>query len=122
MSGHRKQAENRSAKKPVVLGYSQPHQFEPLLPRDPSGALAARSAEITARSTALTGKAHPATRARLRELLRSMNSYYSNRIEGQGTHPLNIERALHDDYSNDHGRTVAGSLGQRRANWCVPTK
>jgi Fic family protein len=29
-----------------------------------------------------------------------MNSYYSNRIEGQGTHPLNIERALHNDFSS----------------------
>jgi Fic family protein len=28
-----------------------------------------------------------------------MNSYYSNRIEGQGTHPLNIEKALHNDFS-----------------------
>lgn len=29
-----------------------------------------------------------------------MNSYYSNRIEGQGTHPLNIERALHRQFSD----------------------
>lgn len=28
-----------------------------------------------------------------------MNSYYSNRIEGQGTHPRNIENALHHDFS-----------------------
>jgi Fic family protein len=28
-----------------------------------------------------------------------MNSYYSNRIEGQGTHPRNIEKALHHDFS-----------------------
>jgi Fic family protein len=41
------------------------------------------------------------TLATLRELVRQMNSYYSNLIEGQGTHPLNIERALHNDYSHD---------------------
>ncbi len=29
-----------------------------------------------------------------------MNSYYSNRIEGQSTHPLNIERALKRDFSD----------------------
>jgi len=29
-----------------------------------------------------------------------MNSYYSNRIEQQETHPLNIERALANDFSN----------------------
>jgi Fic family protein len=28
-----------------------------------------------------------------------MNSYYSNRIEGQATHPANIERALRQDFS-----------------------
>ncbi len=90
---------NKSAKMSSPSGFSQAHQFEPLLPLDPGGVLGARSAEITARATALTGKAHPRTRARLRELLRSMNSYYSNRIEGQGTHPFNIERALKHDYS-----------------------
>jgi len=29
-----------------------------------------------------------------------MNSYYSNRIEGQSTHPRNIERALRHDFSS----------------------
>lgn len=29
-----------------------------------------------------------------------MNSYYSNRIEGQGTHPLHIERALRREFSD----------------------
>jgi len=28
-----------------------------------------------------------------------MNSYYSNRIEGQSTHPVNIDRALNKDFS-----------------------
>jgi Fic family protein len=32
-------------------------------------------------------------------LTRTMNSYYSNLIEGQNTHPLDIERALKSDYS-----------------------
>jgi Fic family protein len=34
-------------------------------------------------------------------LVRSMNCYYSNLIEGHDTHPVDIERALKDDYSND---------------------
>ena len=29
-----------------------------------------------------------------------MNSYYSNRIEGQGTHPHHIEHALHQEFSD----------------------
>ena len=37
----------------------------------------------------------------LADLVRSMNCYYSNLIEGHDTHPVDIERALKDDYSND---------------------
>jgi Fic family protein len=37
----------------------------------------------------------------LAELVRSMNCYYSNLIEGHDTHPIDIERALKDDYSTD---------------------
>jgi Fic family protein len=37
----------------------------------------------------------------LSELVRSMNCYYSNLIEGHDTHPIDIERALRDDYSRD---------------------
>lgn len=39
--------------------------------------------------------------ASLAELVRSMNCYYSNLIEGRDTHPVDIERALKDDYSSD---------------------
>ena len=35
------------------------------------------------------------------ELIRSMNCYYSNLIEGHHTHPIDIERALKGDYSSD---------------------
>lgn len=34
-------------------------------------------------------------------LVRSMNCYYSNLIEGHDTHPIDIERALKNDYSKD---------------------
>lgn len=34
-------------------------------------------------------------------LVRSMNCYYSNLIEGHDTHPVDIERALKNDYSQD---------------------
>jgi Fic family protein len=37
----------------------------------------------------------------LASLVRAMNCYYSNLIEGHDTHPIDIERALHDDYSKD---------------------
>ena len=34
-------------------------------------------------------------------LVRAMNCYYSNLIEGHDTHPIDIERALRNDYSHD---------------------
>jgi Fic family protein len=39
--------------------------------------------------------------ASLADLVREMNCYYSNLIEGHDTHPVDIERALKNDYSND---------------------
>jgi Fic family protein len=40
----------------------------------------------------------------LASLVRSMNCYYSNLIEGHDTHPVDIERALRNDYSHDIGK------------------
>jgi Fic family protein len=42
--------------------------------------------------------------ASLADLVRSMNCYYSNLIEGHDTHPVDIERALKNDYSQDAGK------------------
>lgn len=40
----------------------------------------------------------------LADLVRAMNCYYSNLIEGHDTHPVEIERALQNDYSADPER------------------
>jgi len=37
----------------------------------------------------------------LSDLVRAMNCYYSNLIEGHNTHPVDIERAMNNDYSAD---------------------
>jgi Fic family protein len=37
----------------------------------------------------------------LANLVRAMNCYYTNLIEGHDTHPVDIERALNGDYSKD---------------------
>lgn len=79
--------------------FDSPRQFEPLLPQFRMEALRDRAAAVCRDAIALQGKAHPAVQSSLRELLRAMNSYYSNRIEGQSTSPLNIERALKNDFS-----------------------
>ncbi len=82
-----------------ITHYTQPRQFEPLLPQNRLDELRQRTRAVVVKSLHLTGSAHPATIANLRELVRAMNSYYSNRIEGQSTHPMNIERALRRDFS-----------------------
>lgn len=81
--------------------YSEIHEFEPMLPSERLMAELLPAAErIVAISLKLTSAAHASTRMALRELVRQMNSYYSNRIEGQSTHPLNIARALRHDFSS----------------------
>jgi Fic family protein len=79
--------------------YSEPHQFEPLLPTVKLQELAQLARPVIEASFQFQGVTNPHTRDQLRNLVRSMNSYYSNRIEGQNTHPLNIDRALKADFS-----------------------
>jgi Fic family protein len=78
--------------------YATIHQFEPLLPTLAHPELDALAEGLSATALELKGLVHPATAARIAELLRGVNSYYSNRIEGQHTHPREIERALRKDF------------------------
>ena len=82
-----------------LAAYSQPHQFEPLLPQVQLGDLIEGTRTVLEKAYRLQHAAAPSTRRALQDLVRGMNSYYSNRIEGQGTHPKNIERALSADFS-----------------------
>lgn len=79
--------------------YTAPHQFEPLLPSDARiEPLLAKAHDLSRAATLLAGTRVP---PELRTLLRSMNSYYTNRIEGQHTRPHEIEQALRQDFSQD---------------------
>jgi Fic family protein len=78
--------------------YEAVHQFEPLLPTLAHPELDALAEDLSARALALKGLVHPATAGRIADLLRGVNSYYSNRIEGQHSHPREIERALRKDF------------------------
>jgi len=49
----------------------------------------------------LSAATHPLTAKSLAELVVTMNSYYSNLIEGHFTHPLDVEKATKKDYSTD---------------------
>lgn len=81
--------------------FDNPAALEPLFPTDRAGELKELAAELLRKSARLSAALHPVTRRSVVELLRSMNSYYSNLIEGHNTHPLAIEKALHNDYSSD---------------------
>jgi len=79
--------------------YSDPAQFEPLLPAESRlEPLLAKAHVLLRQATRLAGTRVP---PELRHLLRSMNSYYTNRIEGQHTRPREIEQALRQDFSQD---------------------
>ncbi|MBC8082830.1 MAG: Fic family protein [Hymenobacter sp.] len=57
--------------------------------------------QIVEAAARLSGSLHPVTAAAIADFLRPANSYYSNLIEGHDTHPLDIARALQEDYSAD---------------------
>lgn len=57
--------------------------------------------DLAAKSLGLRRSLAPAMQASLASLVRAMNCYYSNLIEGHDTHPIDIERALRGDYSSD---------------------
>lgn len=79
--------------------YTQLHRFELLLPSDARmEPLLSKAHDLARQASVLAGQRVPSD---LRLLLRSMNSYYSNRIEGQQTRPHEIEEALRKDFSGD---------------------
>jgi len=78
--------------------------MEPLLFTESSrhrGALADLVLDLTQKSAGFRRSLPPALLASLADLVRAMNCYYSNLIEGHDTHPIDIERALKNDYSQD---------------------
>ena len=85
-----------------IKQYDAPHLFEPLLPQEHRmGALLEKASDLIREAASLGASAAPGAAVQLRELLRSMNSYYTNRIEGEHTRPSDIERALLKDFSKE---------------------
>ena len=81
-----------------------PSRIEPARLEEPGEAIADLVAEIAAASAALERIFHPRTAANLADLVRVMNTYYSNLIEGHNTRPRDIERALAGDLDLDEER------------------
>lgn len=78
--------------------------MEPMLPPDGQREIEDTAFELVTRASSLAGQIHPIVSESVGALVRSMNCYYSNLIEGHNTHPRDIDRALHRDYSNDPER------------------
>ena len=81
-----------------------PTLMEPLLLEDGSrhrGALTDLALDLTQKSAGFRRSLPPSLLTSLADLMRAMNCYYSNLIEGHDTHPVDIERALKNDYSRD---------------------
>ena len=80
-------------------------KFSPTLPYDIYGnidiSLLQLAEEVSLQSATLTGGHTKQTLNAIRELLRITNSYYSNRIESEGTHPIDIEKAMQENYTQD---------------------
>lgn len=63
--------------------------------------LADLALELAKKSASLRTTLPQQIRPALASLVRNMNCYYSNLIEGHDTHPVNIERALINNYDRD---------------------
>jgi len=80
-----------SMMEPLLIGEGSKHR----------GALTDLTFDLTQKSAGFRRSLPPSLLVSLADLVRAMNCYYSNLIEGHDTHPIDIERALRNDYSKD---------------------
>ncbi len=91
----------------VIDRGEQPGGMEPLLLSEASPhrpALNDIAVELAAASAGFRRSLPAGVVKALADLVRAMNCYYSNLIEGHDTHPIDIERAMKNDYSADAGK------------------
>src|ERR1700681_1220075 len=79
-------------------------RIEPARLENPPEAVADLVAELSTLSAKLGRSLHPRTATNLAAVVRIMNTYYSNLIEGHDTRPRDIERALAGELDQDEGR------------------
>jgi Fic family protein len=79
-------------------------RIEPTRLEEPGEVIADIVAELSAATATLGNRLHSRTAANLADLVRIMNAYYSNLIEGHNTGPRDIERALAGKLDEDVGR------------------
>jgi len=88
-------------KKAAKKLYEDPSDMEPLKPGEDGGKTAGLALALIRGAERLRGSMHPITRNVVADLVRSMNSYYSNLIEGHRTKPRDIDAAIRKDFSAD---------------------
>jgi Fic family protein len=76
---------------PLLIGSNSRHR----------GGLTDLAFDLTQKSAGFRRSLPESLLTSLADLVRAMNCYYSNLIEGHDTHPIDIERALKNDYSQD---------------------
>lgn len=84
-------SENVALMEPLLIGSDSRHRPE----------LTDLAIELAAKSAGFRRSLPGSLLSSLADLVRAMNCYYSNLIEGHDTHPVDIERALKGDYSQD---------------------
>lgn len=83
--------ENVSLMEPLLIGGDSRHRPE----------LTDLAVELVQKSAGFRRSLPDSLLSALADLVRAVNCYYSNLIEGHDTHPIDIERALKGDYSQD---------------------
>lgn len=78
--------------------------MEPLLPPEGERRLEDLAIDLVSKTNALAGQVNPVVQQSIGTLVRSMNCYYSNLIEGHDTHPRDIDRALAKNYAREPQR------------------
>lgn len=78
---------------------TDPAWMEPMLPEESNRHLEDVAFDLTSKASSLAGQVNPVVAMAIGNLVRSMNCYYSNLIEGHDTHPRDIDRALHRNFS-----------------------
>ena len=74
--------------------------MEPLLPES-NRDVEDLAIELTSAASRFAARLHPIMRASVGDLVRSMNCYYSNLIEGHNTLPIDIDRAMAGDFAQE---------------------
>src|SRR4029078_6169460 len=81
-----------------------PSRIEPCFLETVSAEILDLIANLSATVEGLGGRLNPHTAPSLAELVRVMNCYYSNLIEGHNTRPRDIERALANNLDSSEER------------------